>query len=68
MRRRDVLKAGLVGGATLAGLTKAQNGGNFTMTIVHINDTHAHLEPTGGLTLGGQQNQRLGGFARVISY
>lgn len=67
MRRRDVLKAGLVGGATLAGLTRAQTGGNFTMTIVHINDTHARLEPTGGLTLGGQQNQRLGGFARVIS-
>jgi 5'-nucleotidase len=37
------------------------------MTIVHINDTHAHLEPTGGLTLGGQRDQRLGGFARVIS-
>lgn len=66
MRRRDVLKAGLVGGAALTGLTRAQ-GGNFTMTIVHINDTHAHLEPTGGLTLGGQRDQRLGGFARVIS-
>lgn len=66
MRRREVLKAGLVGGAALAGLTRAQ-GGNFTMTIVHINDTHAHLEPTSGLTLGGQRDQRLGGFARVIS-
>ncbi|AWR87483.1 bifunctional metallophosphatase/5'-nucleotidase [Meiothermus taiwanensis] len=66
MRRREVLKAGLLGGAALAGLTRAQ-GGSFTMTIVHINDTHAHLEPTGGLTLGGRRDQRLGGFARVIS-
>ncbi|WP_027881959.1 bifunctional metallophosphatase/5'-nucleotidase [Meiothermus rufus] len=68
MQRREVLKAGLLGGAALAGLTRAQGNGNFTLTIVHINDTHAHLEPTGGLTLGGQRDQRLGGFARVIAF
>ena len=68
MRRRDLLKAGFVTGLTAAGVVRAQgaSSGNFSLTIVHTNDTHAHLEPT-LLTLGGKPNQPLGGFPRVIS-
>ncbi|MDX2004503.1 MAG: bifunctional metallophosphatase/5'-nucleotidase [Meiothermus sp.] len=68
MRRREFLQAGVLAGATVAGITKAQSSpGNFSFTIVHTNDTHARLDPT-LLTLGGQQNRPLGGFARVISF
>jgi 5'-nucleotidase / UDP-sugar diphosphatase len=63
MKRRDLVKAGLVAGTGL-GLGRAQ-ASNFTLNIVHTNDTHAHLDPT-VLTLGGKQSP-VGGFARIIS-
>ncbi len=67
MRRREVLKAGLVAGASVAGLGMAQSqaAGNFSMTIVHTNDTHAHIEPV-TLTLSGKATQ-VGGVARRVT-
>lgn len=64
MRRRDVLKAGAVAGLAATGLTRAQ-AGNFTMTLVHTNDTHARIEPT-AITLSGKASS-LGGVARRIA-
>ncbi|MCX7740282.1 MAG: 5'-nucleotidase/apyrase family protein [Meiothermus sp.] len=65
MRRRDVLKAGLLGGVALSGLGKAQSGGSFSMTIVHVNDTHARIEPV-SVTLSGQATP-MGGVARRVA-
>lgn len=62
MQRRNLLKAGLALGAGL-GLGRAQAG--FTLTVVHTNDTHAHLEPV-ELTLSGQKVP-VGGVARRIA-
>ncbi|WP_337844955.1 5'-nucleotidase C-terminal domain-containing protein [Thermus sp.] len=63
MQRRDLLKAGAALGAMGLGLGRAQ--GAFTLTLVHTNDTHAHLEPT-ELTLSGKKTP-VGGVARRIA-
>lgn len=60
MQRRELLKAGAALGL---GLGRAQ--GAFTLTLVHTNDTHAHLEPT-ELTLSGKKTP-VGGVARRIA-
>ncbi len=65
MNRRDFIKTGLIGGLGLAlGSSYAQSRSerNFHVTLVHTNDTHAHLDPV-SLTLGGEERQ-LGGAAR----
>lgn len=63
MQRRELLKAGAALGAMGLGLGRAQ--GAFTLTLVHTNDTHAHLEPT-ELTLSGKKTP-VGGVARRIA-
>lgn len=63
MQRRELLKAGAALGALGLGLGRAQ--GAFTLTLVHTNDTHAHLEPT-ELTLSGKKIP-VGGVARRIA-
>ncbi|TBH20716.1 bifunctional metallophosphatase/5'-nucleotidase [Thermus thermamylovorans] len=64
MKRRALLKAGAAWGVLGLGLGRAQ--GAFTLTLVHTNDTHAHLEPT-ELTLSGQR-VRVGGVAQRIAF
>ncbi|MCS7218737.1 MAG: 5'-nucleotidase C-terminal domain-containing protein [Thermus sp.] len=63
-RRRDLLKAG--GALGLAGLGLGRAQGAFTLTLVHTNDTHAHLEPM-ELTLSGQR-VKVGGVAQRIAF
>jgi 5'-nucleotidase len=63
LKRREVLKAGLAASLGLAGLSRAQ--GAFTLTLVHTNDTHAHLEPV-ELTLSGKKTP-VGGVAQRIA-
>ncbi|TFU26740.1 bifunctional metallophosphatase/5'-nucleotidase [Thermus tengchongensis] len=63
-KRREVLKVGAALGLAGLGLGRAQ--GAFTLTLVHTNDTHAHLEPT-ELTLSGQR-VRVGGVAQRIAF
>lgn len=67
MRRREVLKAGIAAGATAAGISMAQgqSAGGFSMTIIHTNDTHAHIEPV-PLTLSGKSTP-VGGVARRVA-
>ncbi len=62
VKRRTVLKAGLALGGL--GFVRAQGG--FTLTLVHTNDTHAHLEPM-ELTLSGQK-VRVGGVAQRVAF
>ncbi|MER3451572.1 MAG: multifunctional 2',3'-cyclic-nucleotide 2'-phosphodiesterase/5'-nucleotidase/3'-nucleotidase [Thermus sp.] len=62
-KRREVLKGGLAVGMGLLGFSRAQ--GAFTLTLVHTNDTHAHLEPV-ELTLSGKRT-RVGGVAQRIA-
>jgi len=62
VKRRTVLKAGLA----LSGLGFVQAQGGFTLTLVHTNDTHAHLEPM-ELTLSGQK-VRVGGVAQRVAF
>lgn len=64
LKRREVLKAGLAAGLGLSGLSRAQ--GTFTLTLVHTNDTHAHLEPV-ELTLSGKKTL-VGGVAQRIAF
>ncbi|WP_243093762.1 bifunctional metallophosphatase/5'-nucleotidase [Thermus thalpophilus] len=64
MKRRDLLRAGAVLGLAGLGLGRAQ--GAFTLTLVHTNDTHAHLEPM-ELTLSGQK-VRVGGVAQRVAF
>lgn len=61
VKRRTVLKAGLALGGL--GFVRAQGG--FTLTLVHTNDTHAHLEPM-ELTLSGKR-VRVGGVAQRVA-
>lgn len=62
VKRRTVLKAGLALGGL--GFVRAQEG--FTLTLVHTNDTHAHLEPM-ELTLSGKK-VRVGGVAQRVAF
>jgi 5'-nucleotidase/UDP-sugar diphosphatase len=62
VKRRTVLKAGLALGGL--GFVRAQGG--FTLTLVHTNDTHAHLEPM-ELTLSGKK-VRVGGVAQRVAF
>jgi 5'-nucleotidase / UDP-sugar diphosphatase len=62
VKRRTVLKAGLALGGL--GFVRAQGG--FTLTLVHTNDTHAHLEPM-ELTLSGKK-VRVGGVAQRVTF
>ena len=64
MKRREVLQAGMALGG-LAGLGRALAQGGFTLTLVHTNDTHAHLEPV-ELTLSGEKTP-VGGVARRVA-
>lgn len=64
MKRREVLQAGMALGG-LAGLGRALAQGGFTLTLVHTNDTHAHLEPV-ELTLSGKKTP-VGGVARRVA-
>ncbi|GAA5338095.1 bifunctional metallophosphatase/5'-nucleotidase [Thermus antranikianii] len=63
-KRREVLKAGAALGLAGLGLGRAQGG--FTLTLVHTNDTHTHLEPM-ELTLSGKK-VRVGGVAQRIAF
>lgn len=63
LRRREVLKAGLA--LTPLGVAFGKAQGGFTLTLVHTNDTHAHLEPV-ELTLSGKKTP-VGGVARRIA-
>lgn len=65
MRRREVLKAGFLGGMVAAGVSRAQEKSVFEMTLIHTNDTHAHIDPT-ELTLGGKK-VLVGGVARRVA-
>lgn len=62
VKRRTVLKAGLA----LSGLGFVRAQGGFTLTLVHTNDTHAHLEPM-ELTLSGKK-VRVGGVAQRVAF
>jgi len=62
VKRRTVLEAGLALGGL--GFVRAQGG--FTLTLVHTNDTHAHLEPM-ELTLSGKK-VRVGGVAQRVAF
>jgi 5'-nucleotidase/UDP-sugar diphosphatase len=62
VKRRTVLKAGLALGGL--GFVRAQGG--FTLTLVHTNDTHAHLEPM-ELTLSDKK-VRVGGVAQRVAF
>jgi 5'-nucleotidase/UDP-sugar diphosphatase len=64
VKRREVLQAGMALGG-LAGLGRALAQGGFTLTLVHTNDTHAHLEPV-ELTLSGEKTP-VGGVARRVA-
>ncbi|BCZ92257.1 multifunctional 2',3'-cyclic-nucleotide 2'-phosphodiesterase/5'-nucleotidase/3'-nucleotidase [Thermus thermophilus] len=64
MKRREVLQAGMALGG-LAGLGRALAQWGFTLTLVHTNDTHAHLEPV-ELTLSGKKTP-VGGVARRVA-
>jgi 5'-nucleotidase len=64
VKRRNLLKAGAALGALGLGLGRAQ--GAFTLTLVHTNDTHAHLEPM-ELTLSGQR-VKVGGVAQRVAF
>lgn len=63
-KRREILKAGAAFGLAGLGLGRAQGG--FTLTLVHTNDTHAHLEPM-ELTLSGKK-VKVGGVAQRIAF
>lgn len=47
----------------------APDGGPFDLTILHVNDTHSHLDPdSGDLELpGGETRVQFGGFPSVVS-
>ncbi|MGQ9754296.1 MAG: bifunctional metallophosphatase/5'-nucleotidase [Thermaceae bacterium] len=64
MKRREVLKAGLAFGMGLASFSRGQ--GAFTLTLVHTNDTHAHLEAM-ELTLSGKKTL-VGGVAQRVAF
>jgi 5'-nucleotidase/UDP-sugar diphosphatase len=63
MRRRTLLKAG-IGALGLSAVGRAQGG--YSLTLVHTNDTHAHLEPM-ELTLSGKK-VRVGGVAQRVAF
>ncbi|WP_234553771.1 bifunctional metallophosphatase/5'-nucleotidase [Thermus caliditerrae] len=65
MKRRALLKTGVALGAMGLGLGGRAQGA-FTLTLVHTNDTHAHLEPV-ELTLSGQK-VKVGGVAQRIAF
>ncbi|WP_038049570.1 bifunctional metallophosphatase/5'-nucleotidase [Thermus caliditerrae] len=65
MKRRALLKTGMALGAMGLGLGGRAQGA-FTLTLVHTNDTHAHLEPV-ELTLSGQK-VKVGGVAQRIAF
>ena len=50
-------------------ISAASQEGNLTLTIAHINDTHAHIEPTQmGVTINGEKiYMDIGGFPAVVS-
>jgi 5'-nucleotidase / UDP-sugar diphosphatase len=70
--RRDILKVfGIAGAATAVeggNRAAAQASGALTLTILHSNDTHDHLEPTtySGKDAGGKDFKvQYGGVARI---
>lgn len=70
--RRDILKVfGLAGAATAiegGNGAAAQAGGTLTLTILHSNDTHDHLEPTtysGKDAAGKDYKVQYGGVGRI---
>lgn len=65
VKRRALLKTGMALGAMGLGLGGRAQGA-FTLTLVHTNDTHAHLEPV-ELTLSGQK-VKVGGVAQRIAF
>ncbi len=65
VKRRALLKTGVALGAMGLGLGGRAQGA-FTLTLVHTNDTHAHLEPV-ELTLSGQK-VKVGGVAQRIAF
>ena len=70
--RRDILKLfGVAGASTAVGTQQAQaQSGALTLTILHCNDTHDHLEPTtiaGTDSAGKAFSVQYGGVARIKS-
>jgi 5'-nucleotidase / UDP-sugar diphosphatase len=68
--RRNILKLfGLAGASTaLEAGNNAQAAGGFTVTLLHSNDTHDHLEPTpysGKDAAGKDYKAQYGGVARI---
>ena len=68
--RRNILKLfGLAGASTaLEAGQNAQAAGGFTVTLLHSNDTHDHLEPTtysGKDAAGKDYKAQYGGVARI---
>jgi 5'-nucleotidase / UDP-sugar diphosphatase len=68
--RRNILKLfGLAGASTaLEASQNAQAAGGFTVTLLHSNDTHDHLEPTtysGKDAAGKDYKVQYGGVARI---
>jgi 5'-nucleotidase / UDP-sugar diphosphatase len=68
--RRNILKLfGLAGASTaLEASNNAQAAGGFTVTLLHSNDTHDHLEPTtysGKDAAGKDYKVQYGGVARI---
>ena len=68
--RRNILKLfGLAGASTaLEAGNNAQAAGGFTVTLLHSNDTHDHLEPTvysGKDAAGKDYKAEYGGVARI---
>ena len=68
--RRNILKLfGLAGaGTALEAGQNAQAAGGFTVTLLHSNDTHDHLEPTtysGKDAAGKDYKVQYGGVARI---
>ncbi len=70
-RMKKLLRHGMIFlGILFLALAMACNGSqssSFTLSIVHLNDTHSHLEPTAiSLTVNGvKTTAQLGGFARI---
>jgi 5'-nucleotidase / UDP-sugar diphosphatase len=70
--RRDILKLfGIAGaGAAVSGQQAQAQSGALTITILHTNDTHDHLEPTtytGKDAAGKDFRAQYGGVARIKS-
>jgi 5'-nucleotidase len=65
----SVLSVLMIASVFFIGCRIGSNGKMFRLTLVHVNDTHSHLEPmTGSVQLNGEKTYLdMGGFSRLSS-